>query len=364
MKTLQLASRMPGIVKSIRKNRRGDVDLPRFLTYIVSFRCNARCVMCDSWKIPGQNELTLDDLEGILRQLPRLDAVRLSGGEPFLRKDFPQIANLVTRVLRPLFLHVTTNGFSTDRIAQFVEQRDARTPLEMLLSIDGYGTKHNEVRGRSTAWARVNATLDAILPMRESHNLSLTVNQVIVDEEGHDHYRKLRDALAPRGVTVQPVLAYDESATYSIEREREDTAPSHANDFRPFGALSNDWVLRFLEEVEADTATLPRSNRIAKQFYLRNVRDRIRGTASASSLRCVALSSHLRLFPNGDVPTCQFNGKIVGNLRDQAFREVWNGVKAEEQRKWVRGCPGCLAECEMVPNAIYTGAILRDALPV
>jgi Fe-coproporphyrin III synthase len=86
------------------------------LTYTVTFACNARCIMCDSWKMPPRQELTLDDVERIFAQLPRLDAVRLTGGEPFVRRDLAEIADLATRQLRPLTLHVTSNGLLTDRI--------------------------------------------------------------------------------------------------------------------------------------------------------------------------------------------------------------------------------------------------------
>lgn len=361
MKSARLAARLPGIARSIARNRSGSPDRPRFLTYIVTFRCNARCVMCDSWRIPGQQELDLDEIGRVFDQLPRLDAVRLSGGEPFLRPDFTAIADLAVRKLRPLFLHVTSNGFSTDRIRRFVEERDRSVPLEMLLSIDGFDKKHDNVRGRSTAWKRVRATIDAIAPLRSSHEVRIAVNQVILDEEGLEHYRLLRDEFAELQIPVQPVLAYDESATYSVEREREDIEFAGSGHDHPFGPLSEAWIHRFLDEVEGDLRELPISNRAAKRFYTRSVRDRLDGKA-ARFRRCVALSSHLRLLPNGDVPTCQFNGKVVGNLRAQPFQDVWNSANAEEQRRWVRGCPGCLAECEIVPNAIYTGAILRDVL--
>jgi MoaA/NifB/PqqE/SkfB family radical SAM enzyme len=73
----------------------------------------------------------------------------------------------------------------------------------------------------------------------------------------------------------------------------------------------------------------------------------------------VALGAHLRLFPNGDVPTCQFNTRRVGNLATQPFAELWNSDEAAKQRSWVRKCPGCWAECEVLPSAIYSGDLLR-----
>jgi hypothetical protein len=45
----------------------------------------------------------------------------------------------------------------------------------------------------------------------------------------------------------------------------------------------------------------------------------------------------------------------VGNLATQSFDEVWGGEAATESRQWVDDCPGCWAECELMPNAIYSG---------
>jgi hypothetical protein len=38
---------------------------------------------------------------------------------------------------------------------------------------------------------------------------------------------------------------------------------------------------------------------------------------------------------------------------------VWRSLRADEQRDWVRQCPGCWAECEVVPNAIYTLDLIK-----
>jgi MoaA/NifB/PqqE/SkfB family radical SAM enzyme len=76
----------------------------------------------------------------------------------------------------------------------------------------------------------------------------------------------------------------------------------------------------------------------------------------------VALRSHLRLLPDGGVPVCQFNTEVVGNLLRQSFDEVWRSAAAQKSRDWVDACTGCWAECEVVPNAVYSGDIWRGAL--
>lgn len=349
------------IARSIYRNRNGIIDAPRYLTYIVTFTCNAKCIMCDSWKKESPDDLKLDEIERIFRQLPTMDAFRLTGGEPFVRKDLLEIAHLGQSLLKPLFIHITTNGFLTDRIVQFCEKRDKSIPMQMLVSVDGVKEKHNHVRGKDTAWDSVMKTLHALAPRQKELRLRLGVNQTIVDADGVEHYKKLREVLKPLGIHNNMVMAYDASATYTLGTEM---ARDQIGKFSTFGEFTEDHLRELLDEVEKDIETFPLPERIAKRYYLRGIKNRLLGDKNSPNPKCTALNTHMRLYPNGDVPVCQFNSKRVGNLRTESFEELWYGKKAEmeKQRKWVSKCPGCWAECEVLPNAIYTGDIALKAL--
>lgn len=350
-----------GFLRRVYDSRRQVAGLPRFLTYTVTFGCNARCIMCDSWKKSVQGDLQLDEIESIFRQLPRMDAVRLTGGEPFVRRDFAEIASLTERRLNPLYLHITTNGFLTDRIVTYCEQRPKRTPLQLLISVDGVGEKHNAVRGSSIAWNSVLETIQSLAPRQRSLGLRLMVNQTIVDAEGVEHYRKLRELLRPYGVYNNVVMAYDASATYSLQSE-VDLAPKEAGQFTTFGEFNADHVGQLVDAAEHDLVDLPFFERLAKRYYLRGLRNRLLHQQAVPQPACVALTAHLRIFPNGDVPTCQFNSQIVGNLRETTFAELWSSATTARQRTWVARCPGCWAECEVLPSAIYSLDLLRKGL--
>ena len=347
--------------RTVVRAQRGVTDLPRMLTYVVTFCCSARCIMCDSWKKSSAGYLSVPEVEHIFDQLPQLDVVRLSGGEPFVRQDLPEIANLVQTQLNVLALHVTTNGFLTDRIVRFCEQRTGDTPLFLLVSVDGAGEKHDQVRGIARAWDRVMETIRALAPRQEELRLRLAVNQTIVDEEGLDHYRRLRELLRPLGVRNQVVMAYDASATYSLTREL-DVAPREIGQFTTFGAFGPQRLGALFDEIERDLDDYPLPERTAKRYYLDGIRNRLLAGNASPNPKCVELSSHMRLLPDGTVPTCQFNTRPAGNLRKQAFAEVWKSARANAQRSWVRKCPGCWAECEALPNAIYSGDLVQHAL--
>jgi MoaA/NifB/PqqE/SkfB family radical SAM enzyme len=361
MGILRSVQRVPGFIQDIWKNRKRQDVLPRLLTYTVTYRCNARCIMCDSWKMNGKDDLELAEIESIFRQLPAMDAVRLTGGEPFVRRDLLDIVQLVTRHLRPLGMHITTNGFLTERIIELCEKRPRSFPLQLMVSLDGLKDKHNHIRGSSIAFDSAERTLKELAPRTRELKLDLVVNQTIVDREGVEQYRKLREFLKPLGVRHQMVMAYDSSATYSLERDL-DLAPREIGQFTTFGSFSEEDLRELFAEVERDIKDLPWWARWVKQYYLNGIRQRLLpsdATPGWTNPACIALNSHLRIFPNGDVPTCQFNSRTIGNLRQERFEDVWRSMRANEQRDWVRQCPGCWAECEVVPNAIYTLDLIK-----
>ena len=357
-----MIQRVVSFLRAVGSNRLRRTSWPRFLTYTVTFGCNARCIMCDSWKMPTAGDLTFEEIESIVAQLPRMDAVRLTGGEPFVRKDFGEIADLMQHRLRPLVLHVTTNGFLTDRVVKFCEDRDKTISLQMLISVDGVGEKHNQVRGSSLAWSSVMETIEQLAPRQKELRLRLGVNQTIVDAEGVEHYRRLREVLRPHKVYNNVVMAYDTSATYNLEKS-VDVAPTAIGQFTTFGEFTDEHLRQLVAEVQEDLHQLPFFERLAKQYYLRGITNRLLREEGTPNPKCVALNSHLRIFPNGDVPTCQFNSRVVGNLRETPFVELWHNAQAETQRDWVSKCPGCWAECEVLPSAIYTLDLLRETLP-
>ncbi|QDT39362.1 radical SAM protein [Stratiformator vulcanicus] len=353
--------RAGGFARAVYKNQRRLDDRPRFLTYTVTFGCNARCIMCDSWKMPTEGDLTVDEVSRIFDDLPTMDAVRLTGGEPFVRKDFPELYRLAEEKLKPLLIHITTNGFLTDRIVKFCEQRPKKIPLEVLISLDGVGEKHNHIRGSNIAYKAALKTLTILAGRRKELNIKLAVNQTIVDADGIEQYRQLREVLRPLGVRHQMVMAYDVSATYNIEKN-VDVAPTQFGEFSTFGEFTDDNVRELIGEVEKDMKSLPFVERLAKKYYLRGIKNRLLGEGGVPNPKCVALNAHLRLFPNGDIPTCQFNSKVAGNLKEQSFKEIWESARFRQQRDWVRACPGCWAECEVLPSAIYTLDLLKESI--
>ena len=349
---------------TVLQNRAGAVPArPSWCTFLVAYRCNARCKMCDSWRVKPGSELTAAQIDAVFAKVGPLDIVRLTGGEPFLREDMVDIARAVIARSSPVVLHTTTNGSFPERVAAFVDalrtDGEARR-LAFLVSLDGMPETHDENRGEDVTFVRALETVRALV----DRGVSVAVDHTVISARSLEDNAAIRRTLEPLGVGVHSVLAYSDSAMYSIKLRG--TRAEHL--IVPTGyplhpSLEGADVIGFVERELELAERLPMRERIGKRYYLRGLLERLKKEAEPSPHpRCVALRSHLRILPDGRVPVCQFNTETVGNLHTSSFEEVWGSASATGARGWVDACPGCWAECEAIPSAIYTGDIARAAL--
>jgi MoaA/NifB/PqqE/SkfB family radical SAM enzyme len=357
--------RLGALASAIVQNLRGAPTQPAWCTYLVTYRCNARCGMCDSWRLKPGRELSPADVGGVFAKLGRLDVVRVTGGEPFLREDLLDVAEAIVRASRPQVLHVTTNGSMPDRIVDFVQRFSARRRLAFLVSLDGHRGEHDANRGRDVTYDTAIESVRRLAALRKRVGLDVSVNHTVISPRSMDDSDRIRADLAPLGVDVQSVLAYADSAMYGIKlrgKRAEHLIVPSGYPLHPklAGADVVGIVERELARVSKMTGG---ARRLGKRYYRRGLLARLRGGESPSPRpRCVALRSHVRILPDGTVPVCQFNTEAVGNLATQSMDDVWRGAKARSSRAWVDACPGCWAECEVMPSAIYTGDVLLQTL--
>lgn len=353
--------RLFSLLGSLYRNHRREVPRPSYCTYLVTYRCNARCGMCDSWRMKPGAELSPEAVGAVFRKLGRLDVVRLSGGEPFLRTDFAQVARAVWEASRPLVLHITTNGSFPERVEELVAGFPAPRRLAFMVSLDGMPAHHDANRGKDVTFERALDTLRRLAALRSRHGLAVSVNHTVISPGSLADSAAIKDTLRPLGIDVQSVLAYADSSMYSIKLRGHKAShlivprgyPVHPD-------LAGADVIGFVERELAGTAAIRNpALRLGKRYYLRGLLSRLREEESPSPRPdCVALRSHVRLLPDGRVPVCQFNTETVGNLADEPFEPLWRGAPASTARAWVDDCTGCWAECEVMPSAIYTGDLI------
>jgi MoaA/NifB/PqqE/SkfB family radical SAM enzyme len=118
---------------------------PLDATIATTYRCNSRCEMCNIWQDANPAELPL----AFFRNLsPSLRYINLSGGEPFLRADLPEIVGIIKEVAPKAQIIISSNGLATELIRERIQRIMRLDPtVGVRISIDGLAATHDAVRG-------------------------------------------------------------------------------------------------------------------------------------------------------------------------------------------------------------------------
>jgi MoaA/NifB/PqqE/SkfB family radical SAM enzyme len=310
---------------------------------------------------PG-SEMTPDQVRQVFAKIGRLDVVRVTGGEPFLREDLGEVAAAILEASAPDVLHITSNGSFPDRTVHFVEHFPRPGLLRFMISFDGLEAEHDANRGAEVEFATAFETVRRLAELRRRSGIEVSVNHTVISAQSLEDHAELCRRFEPLGVDVHTVLAYSDSAMYGAKRFGKRAEDLISNGYPLHPKLKGADVVGFVRRQLARLKQIQDPVlRVGKRYYLRGLLARLRGRMSPQPHpRCVALRSHIRLLPDGSVPVCQFNTEKVGNLLTQPFEEVWHGTAAARSREWVDACVGCWAECEVMPSAIYSGDLLRN----
>ena len=343
------------IATSILNNRAGRLTLPSMVTFIVTWRCNLRCFMCDVWKKTDHDDMTPAEAAAIFKQIPKLDTLRLTGGEPFLRPDFEQLVGAILQVTDPTVVHITTAGVLYDRIIKFIKTHGSKK-LHLKVSIDAVGDRHDEIRGYRGLYNKSLRTLKTLVELREQYGFYLGVNQTISDRNW-DHIESLREVMNELAVPIHYAIATDHYTLYRLNTSKENEKPDmrsvSLSDFTP------EQLQYIFDQLDRRDAIHDVPEWLVQRYYLHGLKNRLLRGIESPKPECIELHNHMRLMPNGDVMTCVYYPNVVGNLRQQTLEQVWFGKEIEPQRKVVKNCVGCWAGCEVKPNAIYTGDIVK-----
>jgi MoaA/NifB/PqqE/SkfB family radical SAM enzyme len=117
--------------------------------------------MCGYWKAPSRTELSLGDYEEIRDILKDLDIciISLSGGEPFLRKDFLDIVDVFRR---DFIISVTTNGtLLSEDLCSNLRSDSCFVSLDSNLP-----EVHDSIRGSKGVWEKA---VNGLLKLREHY---------------------------------------------------------------------------------------------------------------------------------------------------------------------------------------------------
>lgn len=290
-------------------------------TVIVTYRCNARCNMCNRFKCPSKpdEELSIETI----KKLPQMYFTNITGGEPFIRTDLKEI-------IRELYkksdrIVISTNGFFTDRIVDLCKEFPN---IGIRISIEGLEETNNKIRGLDDGFNRGYETLKKLVDMG-------------MKDVGF-------------GMTVQDENAKDLVPLYNLANEMnmEFATASLHNSFYFVEAKNiikdRPMVAQEFEKLINELLDSNSPKKWFRAYFNHGLINYIYGQERL--LPCDMAFDTFFIDPYGDVMPC--NGtkdkEVMGNLNEMSWDELWNSSQAEEVRKKVRCCD---RNCWMIGSA-------------
>jgi len=287
----------------------------RQISYVrlaVTDRCNLRCQYCMPAHgidiVPKQELLTFKEMYRLIRVLTELGVskVRLTGGEPFVRKDFVGFLEMLSYNDLLDAINITTNGALIAKHIAAIEKLEKVKNIN--LSIDSLqAVKFNEITRRNSF-----DTVFKTMGLLEKSSLNLKLNVVVQSgintDEINDFVRLTKD----KNLTVR----FIEEMPFNGKGQRE---------------MHENWTFnKILNEIETEfkvTEVQSEKSSTSRNYTIENHRGTF-GIIPAFTRTICNDCNRIRITSTGTFKNCLFDDGVF-NLRDF----IRNGASNDDLKK-------------------------------
>jgi len=328
------------------------------IQYVTS-ACNSRCKMCFYWKNiddhASKKELSIDEFGKISKRLGGLLQLSLTGGEPFLRDDLPEICGEFIKYSDPLIITIPTNGLLPEKIynsAKKMLSSGSNSFFRFSLSLDGIGDLHDSIRGVNGNFEKAMETYKKLNELKsEFKNFNIDIGTVM----SKFNQNKVKDifgfveknlsvdnhyfALA-RGKTRLPDAGAVDVDSYA-DMVRYKRGQLKRGENRPFSGI-------FREVFELNTEILLET--LMKRHMV---------------IPCVAGKNMAIISETGDVYPCEILDRVLGNVRDYGYdvKKIMRSKEGRDALDFIKKekC-FCTFECAINASVIFNPLIYPRVL--
>ena len=290
----------------------------------VTLNCNARCVMCDIWRNRQDGEMRPEEY----RRIPAsLKDVNITGGEPFLRDDLPEVIRVIKESCPGSRLVISTNGFLPERIKAFLpELLKTNSDTALRISIDGLEKTHDLVRGIPGGFQKAMDCLEISRTMGvKDLGIAMTVMEANIKELPMVY--RLANSM---GVEFSVTVATDSQIYFGEGKET----------LRP---KDTDLLTDAMLTVIRSEYTSWQPKRWFRGWFSKTLLEYLQN--GRRPIPCDAGRGFFYLDSEANVFACHILSTPLGNIRKQPWQELWRSAQAEKVRKDMKACEECWMVC-------------------
>ncbi|MDQ3063146.1 MAG: radical SAM protein [Acidobacteriota bacterium] len=339
------------LLKRYAKLAIGQPFAPILLNILVTSVCDMRCTHCfftDELDDRPRKKLQMktDEIEKISETLGgNLGVLILAGGEPFTRKDLPEICNAFYRNNKLDSVYIMSNGQIHPRIFPDVTrvlQENPNLNVTVALGIDGMKGAHEKIRRKEGSWDKAIHTARTLKEMKkEFPNLDVQTCTCVMrsnEDTIFDWYDFLKYDLKPDKVNINYIRPPSADPTeLNFDHNRYAQLSQMILDDTRNAALKNNYG--------GDAGFF----KAAIDIYMHDLIAKTKETGEAQ-MTCYAGTAGAVIFDEGTISSCE-NLEATGNLRDYNwdFQGAWNSPQMKARRQKAKS--GCF--CTHESNSYY-----------
>ena len=325
---------------------------PVFLNILVTSVCDMRCTHCffteELDDRPRKKlQMKADEIAKISETLGgNLGVLVLAGGEPFTRKDLPEIVRSFYENNKLDSVYLMSNGQIHQRIFPDVTRIMEECPnlnVTVALGIDGVKEPHEKIRQKEGSWDKAIHTARTLQQMKREQFPKLDIQTCTCVMNSNqdtifDWYDFLKYDLKPDKININYIRPPSKD-------------PNELNfDHTMYQKLSH----QILEDTK--NAVLKNNYggksgffKAAVDIYMHDIIAKTKAE-NKPQLKCYAGSAGAVIYDNGALSSCE-NKSDVLNLRDFEwnFQTAWKTAEMNQRRKEIAG--GC--HCTHESNCFY-----------
>jgi len=290
---------------------------------IVTYRCNARCLMCNTWQHPSK--IKEEFKPEIISLIPdNLKFLNVTGGEPFLRDDLDEIIRL--SILKTKRLVISTNGYFTNKIIKLAKIFGNK--IGFRISIEGLPAANDELRGLKNGF---DHGLRTLLILHDMGIKDIGFGITVSDRNAKDLI-ELYILAEAMGLEFATAVTHNSFYFHKTDNKFDNT----------------EMISCEFEKIAIELIKTNKPKNWFRAYFNMGLANKVRG--GLRPLPCEVGKDVFFLDPYGNIMPCNGSDQpmIMGNLYKQNFDEIWKSQKASEIRKKVRECP---KQCWMIGSA-------------
>ena len=284
---------------------------------VATYRCNARCHMCNTWQFPTSPEQEMDPK--YYERFPNLEFLNITGGEPFLREDLEDIVRIVKPKCKRIC--ISTNGYYTERVVALAKKLNGEIGIR--ISLEGLPKANDELRGIPDGF---DHGLRTLLQLKRMGMKDIGFGITVSDRNAKDLLELYELA---KGLNLEFATAIVHNAYYFHKFDNEIT--------------KKDEVSEAFRELIRELFKTRRPKNWFRAYFNHGIINYVNG--GKRLMPCEMGESMFLCEPWGDIKACNVLDESMGNIKEADFQTIWNSERAAEVRKLARNCGH---ECWMI----------------